>query len=132
MTARALSTANHERLVKLCGLLASNHDGERAAAGLLASRLLRDAGLTWADVIGAQGGKTAPAGGAPAGSYAYHSQDRRVHSLLARPDVLTDWEAGFIASLARRRRWTAKQDAVFQEIWQRVQAATTPDPGGGV
>ena len=40
-----------DRLVKLLGMLGSDHDGERAAFGLKADQLLRSHGLTWADVI---------------------------------------------------------------------------------
>jgi hypothetical protein len=40
-----------DRLRKLCGMLGSEHDGERAAAGLKADQLVRQLGLTWADVI---------------------------------------------------------------------------------
>ena len=40
-----------DRLVKLLGMLGSDHAGERAAAGLKAYQLLRSRGLTWADVI---------------------------------------------------------------------------------
>ena len=42
---------DRERLTKLLGLLGSGHDGEVAAAGRMADALIRDAGVTWADVI---------------------------------------------------------------------------------
>jgi hypothetical protein len=42
---------DRERLVKLLGLLGSDHNGEIAAAGRKADALIRDAGVTWADVI---------------------------------------------------------------------------------
>jgi hypothetical protein len=32
-------------------MLGSDHDGERANAGRLADRMVRDAGLTWCDVV---------------------------------------------------------------------------------
>lgn len=38
------------RFRKICGLLGSAHDGERAAAALKATELLRQHGLGWADV----------------------------------------------------------------------------------
>ena len=40
-----------ERLVKLLGMLGSDHDGERAAAALKANALVREHGLVWSDVI---------------------------------------------------------------------------------
>lgn len=38
-------------LIKLCGLLGSEFEGERAVAALKATCLLRQAGLRWADVV---------------------------------------------------------------------------------
>lgn len=38
------------RFQKILGLLGSSHDGERAAAALKASQLLRSAGKSWSDV----------------------------------------------------------------------------------
>jgi hypothetical protein len=46
-----LDQAAATRLAKLCGMLGSAHDGERAAAGLKADQLVRELGLTWRDVI---------------------------------------------------------------------------------
>ena len=39
------------KLVKLLGMLGSAHDGEIAAAGRMAHELIRQAKLTWYDVI---------------------------------------------------------------------------------
>lgn len=38
------------RFRKVCGLLASDHQGERAAAALKATAILKSAGKTWVDV----------------------------------------------------------------------------------
>lgn len=38
------------RLRKVCGMLGSEHAGERAAAALKATAILKAAGKTWADV----------------------------------------------------------------------------------
>jgi len=40
-----------ERLVKILGLLGSEHGGERAAAALKADAFVRNLGLRWSDVI---------------------------------------------------------------------------------
>jgi hypothetical protein len=40
-----------ERLVKLCGMLSSEFDGERAVAASKAATLLRQAGLRWDDIV---------------------------------------------------------------------------------
>lgn len=39
------------RFRKVLGLLGSAHDGERAAAALKATAMLRDAGKSWGDVV---------------------------------------------------------------------------------
>lgn len=46
-----LDAATADRLAKLCGMLGSDHDGERASAAAKADRLVRDAGLTWPEII---------------------------------------------------------------------------------
>ena len=38
-------------LAKVCGLLGSDHDGERSAAAYRASQMLRAAGLTWRELV---------------------------------------------------------------------------------
>jgi len=42
---------DRERLIKLLGLLGSDHNGEIASAGRMADGLIKDAGVTWAEVI---------------------------------------------------------------------------------
>jgi len=51
MSRAQLEPATAARLAKILGLLGSDHDGERAAAGLKADQLLRESGLTWRDII---------------------------------------------------------------------------------
>ena len=50
-----LSAADRTKLAKILGMLGSAHEGERAAAAALASKMLADAGLTWFDLLGAGG-----------------------------------------------------------------------------
>lgn len=53
MTGRAqLDLHSADRLRKLCGMLGSEHDGERAAAAAKADAFVRSLGLSWGDVIG--------------------------------------------------------------------------------
>jgi hypothetical protein len=40
-----------ERLAKVCGMLASDKDGERAAAALLATQILQSFGVGWVDLV---------------------------------------------------------------------------------
>ena len=51
-----LSPGERNRLVGILGRLGSDHARERAAAGLLAARLLRNRGLSWDDLIADGGG----------------------------------------------------------------------------
>jgi hypothetical protein len=50
---RSLDMQSAERLAKLCGMLGSAHDGERAAAGLKADQFVRGLGLTWGEIFSA-------------------------------------------------------------------------------
>ena len=57
-----MSTFNRTTLVKVLEILDSNHAGEALAAAKLASTMIREAGLTWDDVLapGIQGRGSAP------------------------------------------------------------------------
>jgi hypothetical protein len=46
-----LSDIDLQRLIKLCGLLGSMHEGERAAAAAKVSEFLLSRSLTWTDVL---------------------------------------------------------------------------------
>jgi hypothetical protein len=50
-TKRPLTSKERDRLVKLLGMLGSEHAGERAVAGLKAHELINECLLTWGDVI---------------------------------------------------------------------------------
>jgi hypothetical protein len=47
----AVTPTDLDRFRKICGLLASGHDGERAAAAKKASEFLAMKGLSWSDVV---------------------------------------------------------------------------------
>ena len=54
---------DRDKLAKLLGLLSSEHAGERASAGAIADRLVREAGLTWSAVVAgftSSGGRQKP------------------------------------------------------------------------
>lgn len=122
MTAPALSATERDKLVRLLGLLGSDFDGERATAAAMASRFIRERRLTWADVIGTPAPLPPlprPASGAPDCPV---SRLDAVRLVLARADLLTPWEMGFVQSVAWRRRWSPKQTDVFDRIHERVRA----------
>ena len=50
----ALSASERSKLAKVLGMLGSDHAGERQNAGLAANRIVKDAGLSWEQVLEAQ------------------------------------------------------------------------------
>jgi hypothetical protein len=118
-TRHDLTPADRARLAAILGRLGSDFDGERAAAGLLASRFMRDHGLTWPAVLAAPAPATPPP---PATDWR-----RRATWCAEAVELLSPWEAAFLASLGGRTKPpTEKQAAVLQRLVARRMAA-----GGG-
>lgn len=113
-----------DRLVKLLGLLSSQHPGERAAAGLKADQLIRSHGLVWADII-VPGDAPELAPAAPKwrepGSVA-----EAIGACLAHQEPLSAWEKEFLAGLGRFRRLSRKQQDILNRLLDtcRAYAAT--------
>lgn len=114
-----------ERMSKLAALLASDHEGERAAAALLASQHLRSLGLDWGDLVQLAFQPRLPAlvefppprrsASGDAGCRAM------VARLLAAPHLLSAWEIGFLHSLAAQARtFSLRQAAKVLEVAERV------------
>lgn len=117
-----LTSAERARLVGILGRLGSDHDGERAAAGLLASRLLNGKGLTWDTLI-----STAEA---PPDTRAYTRRpdahyDATVDLALCRRHAahLSTWQAEFVASLAQwQTPWSAAQRMKLRQVAGQLRA----------
>ncbi len=105
----ALSPPDRAKLVSILGMLASDFDGERAAAGLLASRMLRQAGLTWSDLIG-QPETSRRREDVPAGWRADLAFASR-HISFCRP-----WEQNFLRSIGNKSGLSTKQRGTLTEI----------------
>jgi hypothetical protein len=108
-----------DRLRKLLGMLGSDHAGERATAGRMASDLLRDHKLTWTDVVGAepQGAGRVRIGREPTG----HRE--AAAECLAWPEALTRWEREeFLPSIASRWNLTPRQRQLLNPIIDKVRA----------
>jgi hypothetical protein len=110
------------KLAKVLGMLGSEHDGEIAAAGRQANQMVRNAGLTWREVI-------APAAPAPQQQYRPPRRWRRPVSAgdaaalcLQWPEVLTDWETDFCRSLVGRQSTSPRQSEVLNRITAKVEA----------
>lgn len=116
-----LSRAERDRLIRILGLLGSDHGGERDAAGLAASRMLRARGITWSDVIAEPAGTPRQA--------VTPCRQREAELLLVRAHwrLLTAWERTFIDSVEARWQWTPRQKITFAEILSKVRTAA---PGG--
>lgn len=56
----ALNVAERRRLARLLGMVGSSHDGEALNAARLADRMVRDAGLTWHEVLADHDSATPP------------------------------------------------------------------------
>jgi hypothetical protein len=117
-----LTPALASKLVKVLGMLGSDHDGEVAAAGRKAHCMLQAEGLTWGDVIN-------PA--APRSEWPQRPQRRwrrptspsdTAALCLLWPEVLTDWETNFCRSIVGRRRISAKQTVVLERLARKVEA----------
>lgn len=55
-----LSPDAKRKLIGCLGMLGSDHDGERAAAGLLATKIIKDAGMTWEQLLNEPAPKPKP------------------------------------------------------------------------
>jgi hypothetical protein len=143
--------ADRERLAKISGLLGSSHDGEVVAAARKAEALRRTSGLTWAQLLNGDAKRLAVATEAAALLRHENEQLRdeltRLKAAIQRPLVprpwadadswqdgslacllwtehLTDWEAGFLRSLLRRRKsLTKRQIEVLERVGEKVDRA---------
>lgn len=113
-----MTVAERRKLVGILGRLGSDQDGERAAAGLLASRMLRTAGLTWAQLLDPPAAeRKLPKMG---------TWRETVARCLAQAGSLRAREVGFLRDLPGFRRLSVKQRYVLNEIANRVLKDRAP------
>jgi hypothetical protein len=110
------------RLVKVLGMLGSDHDGEVAVAGRQANTMVKRAGLTWGDVIAPT--KLAPP---PRRWHEPRSVPDAVALCLRWPEAITEWEANFLRSIARLDRLSEKQMKVLKRVVGKVEAAAAAE-----
>jgi len=112
------SAAELEKLIKVLGLLESPHAGERAAAGLKATELLRSLNMTWAQIINPKPNQLA----LPDANKTPRSGIRSELALLrANLDLLNFWERDFVFNLGRFRRLSPKQQTVVDRLILKVR-----------
>lgn len=109
-----------DKLAKICGMLGSAHDGERASAALLASQILEDLDISWRDLV-----MTAFAGKPEARTIDYDDRPPGWHVgycqwlVNNRADALSKWDMSFLTSLTSRYariRLTKKQADCFVKL----------------
>jgi hypothetical protein len=106
MTARAmLNVRAAEHIIKLLGMLGSDHAGERAAAGLKAHQFIRQLGMTWRDVVAV-----------PAADW-----EEMAWACRRREHLLSDKERDFLHNISHLRRSPSdRQLAWLQAIHSRL------------
>src|SRR5690349_19360119 len=91
-TAMALSDSDRTRLIRLLGMMGSDHDGEALNAARLADRLIRERRATWSEVVAT--------GDPPVRPQPPRTWRETLAACRAQPDRLSPWEAEFLASLS--------------------------------
>lgn len=108
------------KLVKILGMLGSDHDGEVAAAGRRADALLKGAGLTWDQLLTPT--RPEPLHGPPRRWRRPASPSEAAALALMWPEILTTWEAEFCRSIVGRRRASPRQTEVLARITRKVES----------
>lgn len=127
-----LPPTTRKRLVQFCGMLGSDHDGERANAARMADRLIREAGLTWENVIAVPPAMRQEAPKRPAPPPEWSASEFRTPGMQRMAEVetilrqhrplLTQWEVDFLGSIASRGHLTLKQLEVLERIRAKIKA----------
>lgn len=109
----ALSPDDRRRLAGVLARLSSDYPGERDAAALLASRIVRDRDVTWLDVLRADLAAHTPDTADPRRNTAPGSD---LALCLRHRGQLNGWEQQFIRSIAAVTRRTPGQARKLAEI----------------
>jgi hypothetical protein len=108
-----LENSTRRKLAGVLGRLGSEHAGERAAAALLATRLIREAGFTWQDVLLPSDApeQLQPQWRADLGLCQRHAAD------------LTSWERAFLANVAGQISASQKQRDTLARVAGELRAS---------
>jgi hypothetical protein len=122
------------KLVKIAGLLTSDQDGERSAAALMASNILRTHKVSWAELLtrgvvilheAPPRPEPQPPPESPRSPWdepAWKDAARKARTKYG--DLLTEWERGFLSSILERSHLSDKQMATLVRIATKIKAAT--------
>ena len=108
------SPAEAALFAKICGLLGSSFDGERAAAAHKATEFLKARGLSWGEFVHLAMGQ------ASHGGRTNRPWRATVHACLAKEELISAWEQRFLLSIRERPYLTPKQWAVLERIAENV------------
>lgn len=112
-----------ERLAKVAGLLASDHDGERSAAAYRATLILRESGWTWRELVERAAAPPCSCSGA---ADEIDDEDlvvpwpSAVRACLDERWRLSPWETAFVDSIRHRRKISPKQRQALARIYAKV------------
>jgi hypothetical protein len=121
--AEMLNQNNAERLCKILGMLGSDHPGERDTAARMASRMLSDLSLTWAQVIVAPAPSIVPQRPRPHGA-STDTWRRMALYCHNRRWSLTAAEQRFVADMVNHRSEPSERQADWLcAIYDRVLRA---------
>ena len=106
-------------------MLGSDFDGERANAAFMANKLVKEAGLTWEQVIAGnldgqrqqsngQGPKDGPFKAPP-------TVAEKVQFIFASKMHLTAWEVQFLNDIVNYSKLSIRQEEVFDRILQKAK-----------
>ena len=105
------------KLVAVLNRLGSNHDGERAAAGLIAHRMAEGCG-GWDHLLTPRATVVERPAIQPMSPSADHQ--RRARMMLIRIDLLTAWEQQFVRAMAEQRRLSSAQRDKLNAIYRAM------------
>lgn len=126
----ALPPEDHRKLVGILGRLASDADGERAAAGILATQLISRHGVGWADLLAPAAFSNNPAdpkahrramypdrAGPPVRAKPTREHQRIALRLLWSATEWSERETEFLSSMTERRdKLTDRQSAWLHDL----------------
>ena len=116
-----LTARDRDKLVRVLGLTASPHVGERATAAWQASELLRSRNLTWDALIApALAPPETQARSEPRSSAPLYPWSSKLQFILDRSHYLTQWELHFATDMACRWKISPKQGGVLARIYDRL------------
>ena len=116
--ASVLAAETRSRLAKLLGMVGSTHDGEALNAARMADKLVREAGVSWADTLGGAASPPPDYDTLPSHVFLCDVCLKDGHR-----QKLTQWELDFVASVRGFEEVSPKQRKTLRRIYEKTFAA---------